>query len=80
MKKAKKKKPNLSSEAALKRALANDNIVFSYAYQPLGRDYFLIIRETPSLKALWQDSLRRLGITKRKPLKGVVRRLKKAVR
>lgn len=80
MKKAKKKKPNLSSEAALKRALANDNIVFSYAYQLLERDYFLIIRETPSLKALWQDSLRRLGITKRKPLKGVVRRLKKAVR
>jgi len=81
-KKAKKKKPNLSSEAALKRALdATEGLVrFYYWWNLEGDDVILSLYKNTSDTLLWQDSLRRLGITKRKPLRGVAKKLRRAIR
>lgn len=84
--KIKKTKSKLNSEAALKRALRlmpKEGIAFNYSYiNPYDEspDIALVIRDLHLNEVLWQDSLRRLGITKRKPLKGVTKRLRKAVR
>ncbi len=80
-KKTKSKTPKLNSEAALKRALGGKAFLdLRIEWMPKTRDFILHLHDREG-DCIWWDSLRRLGITKRKPLKkGVMKRLKKAVR